>query len=363
MTTTPTPTSTTIITQALKLKHQIIGNIHINKELRELDCYDCNLDKLPDKLPEKLRILNCYNNKLTEIKNIPKNLKILRCFHNHLTTLTFPKKSAIFAINCSHNAIIDIGELPGKLKDLICFMNNITTLPTLPDTLIHLNCSYNCIIELPKLPTTLEILRCRNNQIYVLPDVLPNDLYRLECCANNLTYLPDLSSNKNLIYLQCGENQLTKLPDLPDTLIYISCDNNQITALPEVLPSALQILQCYNNLLSELPDLPESLKYIYSDNNTAAFHKKYPKLIEMQQYLSFPNNFIEAPPISDVINYVNGINSQERIRARLYKLHSKGNPFLEPYMRRMMHPDRLKTLCDDESIDVDEYMTRYVESL
>jgi hypothetical protein len=32
-------------------------------------------------------------------------------------------------------------------------------------------------------------------------------------------------------------------------------------------------------------------------------------------------------------------------------------------MRRRMHPDNFKALTDDPDIDVDEYMTQYVEAL
>jgi hypothetical protein len=40
-----------------------------------------------------------------------------------------------------------------------------------------------------------------------------------------------------------------------------------------------------------------------------------------------------------------------------------GNVLLERYMKRRMHPDNFKALVDDPDMDVDEYMTQYVESL
>ena len=55
-------------------------------------------------------------------------------------------------------------------------------------------------------------------------------------------------------------------------------------------------------------------------------------------------------------------NSQRRTQSRC-RLINENNVLLEIYMKRMMHPDRLKTLIDDDEMDVDEFMSQYVESL
>jgi hypothetical protein len=52
----------------------------------------------------------------------------------------------------------------------------------------------------------------------------------------------------------------------------------------------------------------------------------------------------------------------QRARERLAIINA-GNVLLERYMRRKMHPDNFKVLLADPDIDVDEYMTQYVDAL
>ena len=58
------------------------------------------------------------------------------------------------------------------------------------------------------------------------------------------------------------------------------------------------------------------------------------------------------------INQQNMIRNQERCR-----LINKDNILLEIYMKRMMHPRYLEPLRQNEDVEVDEFMSRYVESL
>ena len=108
-------------------KKYIIDNLELNSftNLVEFNCNSCDLKKLPN-LPNSLKILKCYNNKLELL----------------------PEK------------------LPNTLEILHCWNNKISKLPDLPDTLIDLDCTRNNLTKLPKFfPISLRQLSCGNNKL------------------------------------------------------------------------------------------------------------------------------------------------------------------------------------------------------
>jgi len=78
-------------------------------------------------------------------------------------------------------------ELPDTLKHLYCYNNRLAELPELPDSLIYLDCSCNKLETLPKLPDKLEYLDCGYNELKILPK-LPDTLTLLYCKGNHLPY-------------------------------------------------------------------------------------------------------------------------------------------------------------------------------
>jgi Leucine-rich repeat (LRR) protein len=144
---------------------------------------------------------------------------------------------------------------------------------------------------------------------------------------------------------------LTSLPDnLPATLKVLYCDNNNLTSLPDNLPATLERLYCSYNQITSLPDnLPATLKVLNCSNNP--LEANYPKIFTFR-----------ANQAQEIIAYVCECNAQRRVQERLAIINA-GNVLLERYMQRRMHPDNFKELADNPDLDVDEYMTQYVEAL
>jgi hypothetical protein len=201
------------------------------------------------------------------------------------------------------------------------------------------------------LPKSLELLHCSNNQLTTLPNNLPKSLEYLHCSNNQLTTLPN-NLPKSLESLNCNNNQLTTLPDLPPSLVYLHCSNNQLTTLPTNLPPSLQILECRCNQLTTLPDtLPSSLRILQLFGNPQLCIK-YPDLFND----SYSNHM-------DKIAYINTINSKTRITERTKQIN-KDNILLELYMKRAMHPHKIKHVVgDDIDVDIDKAMSEYIETL
>ena len=55
--------------------------------------------------------------------------------------------------------------LPNSLKELYCFENKLTSLPNLPNSLRILHCHNNKLTSLPNLPNSLQNLLCQNNKL------------------------------------------------------------------------------------------------------------------------------------------------------------------------------------------------------
>jgi len=89
--------------------------------------------------------LDLDNLNLTELPELPSNLKLLDCCNNRLTQLPL--------------------SLPSGLKKLYCSNNQLTKLPPLPQGLTELYCNGNRLTRLPLLPSNLKKLYCFNNQL------------------------------------------------------------------------------------------------------------------------------------------------------------------------------------------------------
>jgi Leucine-rich repeat (LRR) protein len=85
---------------------------NIPNDITLLDCSGCKLKHLPTLFHlDKLKILCCYNNQLTELPVLPSNLEILYCNNNklkHLNCLLFATN--IKQIFCHRNRIQDIPD-------------------------------------------------------------------------------------------------------------------------------------------------------------------------------------------------------------------------------------------------------------
>ena len=122
--------------------------------LKILYCYNNKITNL-DNLPDSLEIIYCYNNKITSLKNLPNSLRELYCGNNQITSLdNLP--SSLIDLDCSDNPIINLNfqnKYNCSLKVLNCYNTKITTLDfghksnftkqnncNLPSSLKILNC-------------------------------------------------------------------------------------------------------------------------------------------------------------------------------------------------------------------------------
>jgi Leucine-rich repeat (LRR) protein len=240
------------------------------------------------------------------------------------------------------------------------------------------------------IPTDTKILKCSANALTDLPDKLPNKLHTLNCVDNKLTCIKSATLPRKLYEFNCYKNKITNIePGLPPNLKRFDCSENLLTRLPE-LPQNLQILQCCQNKLTVLPDLPDTLFDIFvieSDDKTdITLLVNYPELLiyqnDINNAIDDENDYLDndyntemyperlaryhsaniSSKIHRFVTYVNDrnvvIRQQERSR-----IINANNILLESYMRRAMHPSRLTALVENDDLDVDEYMTAYVETL
>lgn len=222
-----------------------------------------------------------------------------------------------------------------------------------------------------------EAISCTSNDIKYIPDRLPEKIKALDISSNiPVSKLPDVLPN-TLETLICKTPTLTSLPKtLPESLMNLYIFDAQITELPDHLPSNLMELKVANTKITHLPDLPWSITVLYVHQNPDLL-KNYPRLRDnvggefSELELSFARE-IHRPHIEGMywvsrsvsakIYYINETNARMRTQARMRQIN-QDNILLELYMQRMMHPNRLAQLKTDPDLDVDDFMTRYVDSL
>lgn len=170
----------------------------------------------------------------------------------------------------------------------------------------------------------------------------------------NLTEMPKTLPD-TLEGLILDNVDVTRLPkNLPMQLLTLFVLDTPLNMLPEILPSTLSLLVLCNTQLAELPDIPDTILDINISINYVAnplLQSFYPRL-----------GNVSILNVKDKIKYINFCNMQRRAQTRM-RIINRDGAFLEHYMRRMMHPDRLAALKCDPNIDVDDFMTRYVDSL
>ena len=125
--------------------------------ITKLNLSNKQLDVLPDlSMYINLRVLYCWNNKLTSLDNLPSSLKELYCWRNNITSLD-KIPHGLLKLYCSFNNLTSLDNLPYGIKKLVCNYNQITSLNNLPQSLELLNCWYNPLIYNFK-PTLTNIL-------------------------------------------------------------------------------------------------------------------------------------------------------------------------------------------------------------
>lgn len=303
-------------------------------------------------IPNNIETLSCWHNKLKSLKQRPSLCQFLSGKFKSCKKLP----DSITSLNISNNKFtyIDKRELPCNLIILSCEYNLLNQLPILPNSLEELNCKYNILTKLAtKLPNSLIQLNCSYNKLKYLPP-LPPTLKKLDCSNNNLIELPPFP--QTLIYLDCSNNNLIELPyNLSETSLYtIKCRHNNLNSLPP-LPKQLSSLSIEDNVITQIPYLPNTLRSLCIGHNQVILLEKfnYPNLIKI---------WFNTPNYLQLISYINSCN-REMIKAQMDKIN-KNNILWELYMQRMMHPSRFTPpLLNNDTLDIEEYIKAYIDTL
>jgi uncharacterized repeat protein (TIGR01451 family) len=221
--------------------------------LDSLDCSFNTLRSLPV-LPSGVGVINCSNNKLLSLPRLPANLKYLDCGSNNLLVSLPELPLGLKELYCMNDSgsITSLPALPDSLRILNCYYNKIQSLPPLPPNLTFLDCGRNLLDSLPALPNSLIYLYTYLNKLHSL-SALPTGLGLLECSSNPLYHLPVLPDSLTTLF--CDNDSLYDLPALPKKMVNIICINNLLTSLPELPNERISIYCTHNNIhcLPKLP--------------------------------------------------------------------------------------------------------------
>ncbi len=166
-------------------------NLRYNTNLEVLECQNCQLSSLDVTQNTKLQKLNCRNNAITALNVICNpELTELRCHQNKLTVLNLDNNTKLDYLSCNDNKLTSLRFKNNKnLTQVFCGNNAITTFENLN----------NC--------TKLELLDCSFNKLSSLDVNNNTKLISLNCSNNNLNYLSVINS-KNLAELITNGNKI-----------------------------------------------------------------------------------------------------------------------------------------------------------
>ena len=91
-----------------------------------------------------LRVSGCLIDRLPE--RLPGGLLVLECDNNNLEALPLPLPKGLTHLDCADNYIAGLGELPGSLKRLDCSKNSIRFIKGIPDTCTYLEAGGNPLL-------------------------------------------------------------------------------------------------------------------------------------------------------------------------------------------------------------------------
>ena len=239
---------------------------------------------------------------------------------------------------CGYNKITKLPEkLPQYLKILHCDHNQITELPSIPDTCTDLDCSYNKITELPeKLPRNLETLKISNNQITELPNV--SSVYRIRnlYCAGNKIKIIDLSETR-IQLLDISFNTELETLKITDNITSLHLDINQFDKFYEnILPKKAKIFlniyipigtnkTFYKKFYETMGDRfsgKETLEIVKTKKSTLGFSGA--KIIDNYNITNFSNNIKKN--IITKYNLGNSYKIAQRIEGGSKTVKNSKNP-------------------------------------
>ena len=107
-------------------------------------------------IPEKVKVLECQNNLIEELRDLPESLEELRISNNLISTLDLSKAKKLLKLNVSYNQLTSLSGLAESLLVLNCDHNKLQHLDlNATIKLTTLNCEENPQLVLENLPETI----------------------------------------------------------------------------------------------------------------------------------------------------------------------------------------------------------------
>lgn len=264
--------------EQLKKTYKINKNDLKYKNLRKINYDDLDTDsqKLYDSVTEDTDTIDNrvkeskseYDTKMLDLNhigiktlpNISTTIQYLFLIDNELVNLNGIEKLVnLKVIDCSNNNISEIKMLPLSIEEFICSSNKLNNLDFL-----KIKC-YN----------KLKYIDLTNNQVNAIENWQCPNLISLECGNNNIWYIQNFVS---LEELDCCNNLLEELPSC-ENLKMIYCDHNKIVCIKN--HTKLLELFCTKNKIKEIVGL-KNVRYINCvDNDTNLRLPYFDTLIEL----------------------------------------------------------------------------------
>ena len=313
----PEPDNNIVIPDA-KFKAYLIANFDRDKDgeisedeallIREVWCQRLDIESLTGiESFSNLEILNCMDNKLTEL-NISKNLKLreIDCSNNifgtidvsnnvsltkllvvncRLSALDLKANTQLVELNCSDNRLTELDlSYNVKLERLYCQRNYLQTLDLRRNGALNtLNCRDNTglttvYLELGHQIANLFITSPPTSIVYLTYSTVNDEAFLAYLLANFDTDGDGRLSNveiQNVTEIDCSESGIASLEgiDIFTNLTSLICSNNKLNSLNVSSLTALTTLICNDNQIDRI-DISQNVKLVTLDcsfNGLSAF--------------------------------------------------------------------------------------------
>ena len=239
--------------------------------IKELYLNECNIIELPNKLPNKLSILECAKNKLTELPKLPQSLTIL---------------------NCDYNVITNLNDLPKNLVTLSAKGNLLSKMLTLPFALKTLNLSENKIKGNIVIDARITMSINLSHNLIERVEIRSDRIWELNLDFNLLKEIPvkvgnDKFFNHSYTKIYLRHNRINTLKNIE--FIYNVCqDYIQGNPIEQKIFKGVESLnfeyeeRVYNNTKVSIVTLPKGTVLF------RGYYNDEPKVVILNDFIGFP---------------------------------------------------------------------------
>ena len=176
-----------------------------NDVYRPLSLFGKGLTKIPENLPDSLKILYLGCNNIRDIENVPDSVEVLALNENRIENFqnsSFPPRLRM--LHCDSCELKCIDNLPDSITTLNITGNlELTEIKSLPKNLKHFYCGANFLLtSLPPLPPSLRFLQLCDTPISSLENILFPDSLKVLICSS---HIPE-KSIQNLLYVRVNDH-------------------------------------------------------------------------------------------------------------------------------------------------------------